>query len=108
MVGFLGLAESLELLLELGTAAIADRLLEITDLACQRLRAAGAEIVSLREGAHRSGIVSFEIPGQEALAMKKRCLAQGVVLSARAGKLRIAPHAYCDESDLDRLIAAIS
>ena len=107
MVGFLALAESLELLLELGTAAIAERILEITDLACGRLSQAGAVVVSPREGDHRSGIVSFEMPGRDSLELKRRCLDAGVVLSARGGKLRIAPHAYANEEDIDRLVEAI-
>jgi cysteine desulfurase / selenocysteine lyase len=107
MVGFLGLAESLHLLLELGIAAIGQRILEITDLACERLRHAGAEIVSPREREHRSGIVTFDLPGQNALEVKRRCLAAGVVLSARGGKLRISPHAYMNSQDIDRLIAAL-
>ncbi len=107
MVGFLGLAESLELLLELGTEAIAGRILDLTDLACGRLEQAGATIVSDRYGDHRSGIVAFEWPGHEPLAAKKKCLEAGVVVSARAGKLRLAAHAYNNASDLDRLIAAL-
>ena len=108
MAGFIGLAESLELLLEFGQPAIDRRVLEITDLACQRLRQAGAIVGSVREGEHRSGIVSFELPGRDALEVKRRCLAAGVVLSARSGKLRISPHAYVDETDIDRLIAALT
>jgi selenocysteine lyase/cysteine desulfurase len=107
MVGFLGLGASLELLLEYGTPAIAQRILEVTDLACQRLQAAGATIASHREGAHRSGIVSFELPGQDPVEVRKRCLAAGVVLSARGGRLRLAAHAYNDEQDIDRLVAAL-
>jgi selenocysteine lyase/cysteine desulfurase len=107
MVGFIGLAASLELLLELGTAALAERILQITDLACHRLEQAGATIASPREGRHRSGIVSFELPGREALAVKKRCLAAGVVLSARAGRLRLAAHGYNNEHDIERLLAAL-
>jgi selenocysteine lyase/cysteine desulfurase len=107
MVGFLGLAESLELLLAYGQQALGRRIVEITDLACRRLEAIGAAIYSPREGDHRSGIVSFELPGTEALAEKKRLLAQDVVLSARGGKLRIAAHAYNNEADLDRLIEAL-
>jgi cysteine desulfurase/selenocysteine lyase len=108
MVGFLGLADSLELLLEYGPEAIGQRLLEITDAACERLRRSGATVASLREGDHRSGIVSFELPDQNALEVKRRCLAAGVVLSARGGKLRIAPHAYANDDDLDRLIDALT
>jgi selenocysteine lyase/cysteine desulfurase len=107
MVGFLGLAASLELLLELGTPAISRRILELTDLACERLATAGAIVASHRQGAHRSGIVSFELPGHDALAVKKRLLAADVVTSARGGKLRLAAHAYNDASDVDRLIDAL-
>jgi len=107
MVGFLGLAESLKLLLEYGQEAIGRRVLEITDMACERLEQAGARAYSVRQGEHRSGIVSFELPGRDALEVKKRLLAAGVVTSARGGKLRIAAHAYNNEQDLDRLIAAL-
>jgi len=107
MVGFIGLAESLELLATFGVAALGERILDITDRACYRLRQAGAAIHSPREGDHRSGIVSFEFPGRVALEMKQQALTRGVVLSARGGKLRIAPHAYTNDSDLDRLIEAL-
>jgi selenocysteine lyase/cysteine desulfurase len=107
MVGFLGLAESLELLLDYGPQAISERILEVTDLVCQRMLAAGAVLYSLREGDHRSGIVSFELPGRDALEVKRRLLSAGAVCSARGGKLRIAAHAYNDESDVERLVAAV-
>lgn len=107
MVGFIGLASSLELLNEIGQKSLSQRVLDITDLACEKLLSAGAADLSPREGAHRSGIVSFSLPGIDALAAKKQALAQGVVLSARGGKLRIAPHAYSDEGDLNRLVAAL-
>ncbi len=107
MVGFLALAESLELLLGLGLEAIAERVLAITDLACERLHEIGAVVASIREGDHRSGIVSFELPGQDAGAVRARCLKRGVALAARSGKLRISPHAYVDENDVRRLVAGL-
>jgi selenocysteine lyase/cysteine desulfurase len=107
MVGFIGLAESLDLLLELGPDAIGRRILEITDLACRRLEEVGAAAVSPREGDHRSGIVSFELAGRDALETKRRLLGADVVLSARGGRLRLAAHAYNDESDVDRLVVAL-
>lgn len=106
MVGFLGLGASLELLLECGIEAIAERTLEITDLACRKLEGVGAKIYSAREGDHRSGIVSFDFGG-DPLATVRHCQKQGVVLRARNGRLRISPHGYNNEEDIDRLIAAL-
>lgn len=112
MAGFLGLSASLKLLRDWGLSteksAVAERVMRITDLACERLREIGAEIASPREfEAEKSGIVSFELAGLDPAEARKRCLDRGVVLSVREGRLRIAPHAYNDESDLDRLIDAL-
>jgi len=107
MVGFLGLAESLQLLVDLGQKTVSQHVLEITDLACERLRQAGAVIASHREGEHRSGIVSFEIPGQNSAALRQRALASGVAMSARGGKLRISPHAYVNQADVERMVDAV-
>jgi selenocysteine lyase/cysteine desulfurase len=108
MAGMLALGASLELLVDLGLDNIADSILDFTDRACERLRQIGATIMSDRRPDHRSGIVSFELAGRDPLAMKKHCLSQHVVLSCRAGRLRISPHAYNNEEDLDRLVEAIA
>ncbi len=105
--GQIALAASLELLASFGFEATAARVLEFTDLACERLSAVGAQILSNREGRHRSGIVTFVLPGADHQQVRQHCLERGVVLSCRGGGLRISPHAYNDESDLDRLIEAI-
>jgi selenocysteine lyase/cysteine desulfurase len=107
MVGMIALKASLELLAEFGQEALSRRVLEITDLACERLIASGAVIHSDRRPPHRSGIVSFELPGRDPLAVRRRCLEQGVVLSCRAGRLRISPHAYNDQSDIERLAQSL-
>ena len=110
MAGFLGLGASLEMLLRFGVSPdrspVADRILEITAYAVQQLRAAGAAIVSVREDPHRSGIVAFRLDGQDHETVRGRCLRAGVVLSHRNGSLRISPHAYVNEDDVDRLVAA--
>ncbi len=107
MVGMLGFGASLDLLLELGSENIAAAVLDITDRACERLEQLGAKIVSDRHGERRSGIVAFELVGRDPLAVKKHCLTRQVVLSCRAGRLRISPHAYNNEQDLDRLVDAL-
>ena len=107
MVGSLALRESLKLLAEFGQAALSARVLEISGLACERLRGMGADIRSDRSPAHASGIVVFDLPGRDPAELRSRCLNAGVVLSCRAGGLRISPHAYNDASDIDRLIDAL-
>ncbi len=106
MVGFIGLAASLKLLLGLGTTAISRRILEITDFACRQLESAGATISSLREGEHRSGIVSFTWPG-DMQAIRSKFIAKNILTSFRGGCLRISPHAYNTEDEIERLVAAL-
>jgi cysteine desulfurase/selenocysteine lyase len=107
MPGLMGLGASLELLLEFGIDGIGDRVLAVTGEACQRLQLIGARIASDRSPDHASGIVSFEMPGQDPQVVRRNCLAAGVAIGCRAGRLRISPHCYNDGDDLDRLIAAI-
>lgn len=109
MVGFLGLAASVELLLELGAEAISERILALTDLACRRLSEIGAVIASHRDRPeHKSGIVRFDLPGRDLQQVRRQLLERGVVLSVRGGGLRISPHAYCNEADIECLVAEIA
>jgi selenocysteine lyase/cysteine desulfurase len=111
MAGFLGLGASLDLLRDCGlsptTSPVAECVLSIADYARRRLAEGGAIIASADDACARSGIVSFELPGRDHLAEKKRLLEQGIVLSCRAGKLRISPHAYNSPEEIDRLADAI-
>jgi len=107
-VGFMALDRSLNVLKDFGLApnksAIADDILSITDYACEKLLQSGAEVINLREPKHKSGIVSFGLPNQDLPALRERCLAAGIVLSCRNGRLRISPHAYNNTNEIDQLI----
>ncbi len=107
VAGFLGLGASLELLGRHDIHQIAARLLAVTDEACERLRRQGAQVCSHREPGRASGIVAFEIPDRNPLALKKELLKHHVVLGCRAGRLRVSPHAYTNDEDLDRLMAGL-
>ena len=108
MAGMIALASSAELLLELGQAAIAERIEKTTDAACERLQSIGARILSDRRPSRKSGIVVFEIPGRNPLELRQKCLREDVVLSCRSGRLRISAHGYNNLEDIDRLIDALA
>jgi cysteine desulfurase/selenocysteine lyase len=107
-VGFIGLGASLDLLTSLGSEAIGRRILEITDECCRRLTAIGAEIFSRRDRPeHCSGIVSFTLPGCDLNVIRRVCKERKVAVSLRVGYLRISPHAYNNDEDIDALMGAI-
>mgnify|MGYP002624341764 CR=1 FL=1 len=112
MVGFHALGASLDLLAACGlthnTSAVAESVLQITRHAMDELNKIGATIFSPREDEVRAGIVSFELPGHDSNDIRKACLAGGVALACRDGRLRISPHAYNDEEDVERLIDTLS
>ncbi|MBM3999486.1 MAG: aminotransferase class V-fold PLP-dependent enzyme [Planctomycetes bacterium] len=111
MVGILGLGASLDLLASFGLSPdrspLADTVLAWTDRASAWIGERGGVVLSDRRPAHRSGIVSFQWPGERPEAVRKMLLEAGVVSSCRGGRLRISPHAYCDDDDLARFAGAL-
>jgi selenocysteine lyase/cysteine desulfurase len=102
-----GMGESMQLLLDAGIDNVRDRVLEVTNYLCERVRSIGFEIFSSRVPGEESGIVSLLTPGHDPKALLKRCKAAGVVVNVRAGRLRASPHAYNTFEEIDRLIDAI-
>jgi len=105
-LGTHALGAALDLLHEVGPPAIERRILEITDRLAAGLRARGAEIVSPWGAGERSGIVVFrrgDDPGRVCDALIRR----GFVVRVRNGGIRVAPHFYNNEDDIDRLLAAL-
>ena len=107
MPGLFGLAASIEMLRRVGIEQVGRRIVEVTDLLCDRLEKIGATIYSDRSGEHRSGIVSFDLPGQDSQQLRRRCRQQDVIISQRGGRLRASPHVYNNAEDIERLIAAL-
>ena len=108
MAGMIGLGASLSLLCELGVgptaSPVAESVLSITDYACACLLSQGAVLLSPREGNHRSGIVTFQLPGHDPAEIRKALLDAHIVTSCRGGGVRISPHGYATEVDIDRMM----
>lgn len=108
MVGFIGLGASLDLLTSLGVgpqnSPVADHVLSITDYSCQRLLELGAMFHAPRDGHHRSGIVTFNLPGHDANTIRRRLESEKIIVRCRAGGVRLSPHGYATTAEVDRLI----
>jgi selenocysteine lyase/cysteine desulfurase len=83
---------------ELGPENIEHRVLELAGSARRRLRALGAEAVDTG-----SQIATAKFAGVDPSALARELKARRVIVAARHGFLRVSPHFYNDESDLDRL-----
>jgi selenocysteine lyase/cysteine desulfurase len=111
MVGFAGLGASLDLLTSLGVgphgSPVAEHVLAITDYACDSLQSLGATLHAPRTEPHRSGIVTFNLPGQDANIVRRKLDAARIIVRCRAGGLRISPHGYATREEIDRLISEL-
>ena len=103
-LGIRALGAALALLLEIGPAAIERRVLSITDALADGLRALGATVLSPRASADRSGILTVSLGDTEAFfATLTR---HDIVVRERMGGIRLAPHFYADDGDVERVLAA--
>jgi cysteine desulfurase/selenocysteine lyase len=101
---FVGLATSLDLLLELGVDAIQAHLAELTQPLLEWARRRSVPVTS-PTGAHASGITCVAPPRvAEAYKALRRA---GVSLSHREGALRLAPHCYTSLAEIERVIAVL-
>ncbi|MDJ0849824.1 MAG: aminotransferase class V-fold PLP-dependent enzyme [Myxococcota bacterium] len=105
--GIFALGAAIDLLLEIGVEAIAQRVLALTDRLVEGLEARGAHLLSPREPGEASGIVSFQLGGEAPKRTAARLRAAGVFVVVRRGGVRASPHFYNDESDIDRLLDAL-
>ena len=89
---------STQLLLSIGSEAIERRVFELAGSLQKRLEKLGAEVQT-----SGSQIITAAFPGHDPVDLVRALKKQKVLISARHGRLRISPHFYNDETDLERL-----
>ena len=70
----------------------------------RRLMELGAELLAPRTAGHRSGIVTFKLPGHDANDIRRKLESANIIVRCRAGGVRISPHGYATTDEVDRLI----
>ncbi len=94
--------QSVNLMLEIGPERIEGRVLALADSVRAIVRECGAEVA---DGA--TPIVSAKFEHHDVSQMARALHARRVLVSARHGHLRISPHFYNTESDLDVLATTL-
>jgi selenocysteine lyase/cysteine desulfurase len=105
--GIYGLGAALDLLLEVGVESIAQRLLSLTTRLRQGLQNKGHRVFGPNQPEQSSGIVSFDPANADAEEVVKKLQRRGVSVSARCGKVRISPHFYNTEEEIDQALALL-
>ena len=104
LYGIAGLGSTIERFLEIGTARVERRILGLAAGLEKGLRALGCEIVSPRGKGECSGIICFRHPAARAEKLFDRLMAARVVVSLREGAIRLSPHFYNTDGEVDRFL----
>jgi selenocysteine lyase/cysteine desulfurase len=102
--GIHALGGSLEILLEAGSRAIEERVLALADRAARGLAERGFDVLSSRRPGETSGIVMATHPRRSADELVNHLAERGVIVAPRAGRMRVAPHFYNTEAEVDRFL----
>jgi len=104
-ISLAGATEALKMLLNIGIENVERKIAKLTDHLIEAVKNLGLELQTPEESQCRSGIVNFKIgKPQEVAKMLSR---KEIVISARANGLRVSPHFYNTEAEIDKLIEEI-
>ncbi len=101
-ISFIGAATAIQLLLNVGIRNIQRRILNLTRTLIDSVKDLGYHLTTPDDEKTRSGIVHFLVDKAEDKA--KKLGNKGIVVSARSHGLRVAPHFYNTEGDVEQLI----
>ncbi|MBV8925681.1 MAG: aminotransferase class V-fold PLP-dependent enzyme [Bradyrhizobium sp.] len=99
-------AIGMEMMAEWGSAAIVQRLHMLTGRIADGVQDTGAQVAEARFRAPH--ILSLGFPDGMPAGLIEGLAGEGIFVAPRLGRMRISPHVYNDEEDVERLVAALS
>ena len=105
IISLVGATEAMKMLLDFGTENIKRRIARLTDHLIDSIQDLGLKLQTPQEKPCRSGIVNFKIDQPKKLAQKLS--KKGIVISARSNGIRVAPHYYNTEEEVDKLMEEV-
>jgi len=104
-ISLTGATEALKMVLNFGIENIQKRILKLTDHLIESVKSLGFKLQTPEEPQCRSGVVNFKIdkPKETAESLNRK----GIIVSARAHGLRVSPHFYNTEEEIDKFMEEI-
>jgi selenocysteine lyase/cysteine desulfurase len=99
-------AIGMEMMAGWGAQAVVERLATLTRRISEGL--AGSNVHRPDERFRAPHILCLRLPGDTLTDVIAAIARQQIYVAARLGRMRISPHVYNDEADVDRLVAAIT
>jgi cysteine desulfurase/selenocysteine lyase len=105
IASFTGATEAMKMLLDFGLENVRKRIIKLTDHLIDSVKDMGFKLQTPEEKQCRSGIVNFKVSKPQRLIQKLE--KKGIVVSARAHGIRVSPHFYNTEEEIDKLMKEI-
>ena len=104
-ITLVGATEALKMVLDIGVENIERRILKLTSYLIDAVKGLRLKLQTPEERHCRSGIVNFRIDKPQEVAEKLKN--KGIVVSARSHGIRVSPHFYNTEEEINRLVDEI-
>ncbi len=108
MMGIYALGASLETLLEIGTGRIEEAILSLNRRIATGLMDMGHSILTPFGDNERSGILLFTPANGSVEGLYRHLAANRILCAIRPGGIRLSPHFYNNEEDVERLLKVIA
>lgn len=103
----LGLARSIEYLVDVGVARIFSYNKHLANLLIEGLEKRNVEIISPRSEAEQTSIVAARFPGKDPAEVARKLKAAQVMVSSRKDFVRFSPHLYNQPADIQQALDRI-
>ena len=104
-ISIAGIIQALKMFLDFGMENVERRILKLTDYLIETVKDLGLKLQTPEEKQYRSGIVNFKISNPKELAEKLN--GKNIVVSARSHGIRVSPHFYNVEEEIDTLMEEV-
>ena len=104
-ISFVAAEEGMKMLLDQGIDNVKSRIMKLTDHLIGCIEHLGLELQTPKDKQCRSGIVNFKIKNPQKIV--DRLKKKRIIVSARANGIRVSPHFYNTEEEIDSLVTEV-